>query len=58
MSDKKAILFIDTSLNLSHALALGRAGEKVYYYSSGVSAYPILEESINGYGFKEIIGLK
>lgn len=52
---KKAILTIDTNLGLSHALALGRADEKVYYSVAGISAYPNIEENISGYGFKEII---
>ena len=56
MSDKKTVLWLDTSLGIDHVLRYAKdSGEKPFYYMASISAYPNMNDSISGYGFDEII---
>ena len=52
-SDNK-ILFVDTNIGLDHALGLARQGYEVFFAVVHGSAFPKIEDEINGYGFDEI----
>lgn len=53
-SRKDSILFIDTNLGFDHAYRLAKDGQTVYYFINWQSAFPKLEDSITGDGFKEL----
>ena len=48
------ILVIDTNLAIDHALRFAQDGHQVFYYLANLSAFPKLEDSAAGDGFREL----
>jgi hypothetical protein len=52
----KRMLLIDTNMGLDHVLTIAKDEKKPPYYAvAGISAYPVIEESISGYGMVELV---